>query len=353
MKCCTPVARPTRRSRPRPGGLAAVVVEDPVGPLDHVTPVPLHHDGRARRDRSSDGRSGTSSTHVPYVAVHGRPSPTTATARPRRRARRGERQPGRTVADDGDVQSRSRHPPARAPPSGGTARRRRANGSSGSRNAVHRLHVDGDPAGSPQSPNASAPTGRCRRPRPRRRHPGGEAPGRLAIDEARGSRAPATTPALSVTGPCPGTTTSTSMPSIRSQAATQFDSGPAHTIGVPPMKRMSPVKIVRASGTMHEDVAAWCGPGRPRSARPAGHRRRGRGGRRTCASAASSSMPSKSNSPKKLRNSSPTSPGAAFSAGQQRRRDVGHLLGGRRRGDDLGARRPAGCRSSGRRWRGC
>ena len=36
---------------------------------------------------------------------------------------------------------------------------------------------------------------------------------------------------------------------MRSQAATQLDSGPAHTMGVPPMKRMSPVKIVRASGT--------------------------------------------------------------------------------------------------------
>ena len=46
-----------------------------------------------------------------------------------------------------------------------------------------------------------------------------------------------------------GTTVSMSMPSIRSHAATQFDSGPAHTMGVPPMNRMSPVYTVFASGT--------------------------------------------------------------------------------------------------------
>ena len=36
---------------------------------------------------------------------------------------------------------------------------------------------------------------------------------------------------------------------MRSHAATQFDNGPAQMIGVPPMKRMSPVKIVFADGT--------------------------------------------------------------------------------------------------------
>lgn len=36
---------------------------------------------------------------------------------------------------------------------------------------------------------------------------------------------------------------------MRSQAATQLLTGPAHTIGVPPMNRMSPVKTAFASAT--------------------------------------------------------------------------------------------------------
>ena len=47
-------------------------------------------------------------------------------------------------------------------------------------------------------------------------------------------------------------------------------------------------------------------------------------------------MPSNSNAPKKLRNRSPTSPGALLSAASIDGWHLGHLVGGCRRGDDLG-----------------
>ena len=68
-------------------GAQGVVVEDRVRPLEHVAAVAVDDRPPATSRRSSwPGRSGTSSRHVPYVAVHGRPSPTTATASPAARA---------------------------------------------------------------------------------------------------------------------------------------------------------------------------------------------------------------------------------------------------------------------------
>ena len=85
-------------------GAQRAVVDDPVGPRDLVAAVAVHGDAveHVRRSTSS-GRSGTSSRHVPYVAVQGRPAPTTTTSRPVGAGRRGERQAGRAVTDDRDV----------------------------------------------------------------------------------------------------------------------------------------------------------------------------------------------------------------------------------------------------------
>ena len=106
--------------------------------------------------------------------------------------------------------------------------------------------------------------------------------------------------------------------------------------GVPPMNRMSPVKIVGRRGRRPIVSPRVCaGPTSISStARPADVEVEApsnvRVGQR-------SSMPSNWKSPKKLRNRSPTSPGRAVERGQHRRRHLGHLVGGRRRGDDLGA----------------
>jgi hypothetical protein len=104
-----------------------------------------------------------------------------------------------------------------------------------------------------------------------------------------------------------------SIPSIRSQAAIQFDNGPAHTMGVPPTNKMSPVNTVRASGTWAITSPLVCAgptsinsttrPPTSTSRRPS----KVRVGRRC-------SMPSKRKAPKNERNNSPTSPGAAFNA---------------------------------------
>ena len=88
-------------------------------------------------------------------------------------------------------------------------------------------------------------------------------------------------------------------------------------------------------GHVHDRVARGVGRDRPRSARRGDHRHRGRGGRRTFVVGGTSSMPSKWNSPKNERKSSPTSPGGLVQRRQHRRRHVGHLVGGRRRGHDL------------------
>ena len=48
-------------------------------------------------------------------------------------------------------------------------------------------------------------------------------------------------------------------PRIRSQASSQFWTGPSQMIGVPPTKRMSPVKTTLASGQVDEDVAGGVG----------------------------------------------------------------------------------------------
>ena len=52
-----------------------------------------------------------------------------------------------------------------------------------------------------------------------------------------------------MTGPWPGTSVRAPRARIRSQARSQLANGPAQTMGVPPMNRMSPVKTTPASGT--------------------------------------------------------------------------------------------------------
>ena len=53
---------------------------------------------------------------------------------------------------------------------------------------------------------------------------------------------------------------------IRSQAAIQFPNGPAHTTGVPPLKRMSPVNTVSRSGSSTiTSPWVWAGPTSTRS----------------------------------------------------------------------------------------
>jgi hypothetical protein len=118
---------------------------------------------------------------------------------------------------------------------------------------------------------------------------------------------------VSVIGPCPGTTTSAPSAAIKSQAEIQFSSGPAHTIGVPLMKRMSPVYTTFASGTCTITSPLVCAgptsinsttrPATSMSRRPSNVRVGG-----------VNVMPSKSKSPKNERNNSPTSPGALLSA---------------------------------------
>ena len=128
-RCRIGSARRARRSRP-PGGRAARRCRG-----CRRAGRSRDGDGRARRCRRARARSSrraasaTSSRHVPYVAVQGRPAPTTTTSRPMRVGRRGERQAGRAVTDDRDVVDRLTR--GRARPSAGTARRRRGCGASG------------------------------------------------------------------------------------------------------------------------------------------------------------------------------------------------------------------------------
>ena len=208
---------------------------------------------------------------------------------------------------------------------------------------------------SPQSPKSSpadlAGDVPRRLPRVDAGRRGGRSPPRR---RTRGSRAPRRRRALSVTGPWPGTTVSTSMPSIRSQAATQFASGPAHTIGVPPMNRMSPVKIVAGVGHVDERVARGVRRADLDQLDRRGRRRRGRAGRRTCGRQASA----RCRRSRTRRRSCGTGRRPRPRRCVQRRRAApaaprSSPAAAAVRGDDLGAVDAAGCRSSGRRWRGC
>ena len=66
------------------------------------------------------------------------------------------------------------------------------------------------------------------------------------------------TPLLSVTGPWPGTTKSTSIEIILSQALIQFLTGPAQSIGCPSINRISPVNTTLSEGTCTKTSPLVC-----------------------------------------------------------------------------------------------